>query len=158
MTHRTLAKNSESGRYKELEPVFYVPAEDRPLVNAGSGAHPELVHVERTITGAGLPDEGVTLSGFTTYALEQSAKNSWVIYAHLLEEGVATEVARNVLPVSIYTSLYMTGNLLAWFNFLRLRNGTNGHPQHEIVEVAQKVEAIIADLYPLSYKAWKATL
>lgn len=36
-THRTLSKNSESGRYKELEPVFYVPSEDRPLVNAGSG-------------------------------------------------------------------------------------------------------------------------
>lgn len=41
-THRTLSKNSESGRYKELEPVFYVPSADRPLVNAGRGAHPNL--------------------------------------------------------------------------------------------------------------------
>lgn len=158
MTHRTLSKNSESGRYKELEPVFYVPAPERPLVNAGSGAHPDLVHEDRTVTGSGLPDEGVSLSQFSQYVHEQISKTTWGAYEHLIENDVATEVSRNVLPVSIYTSVYLTGNLLGWFNFLRLRNGSKGHPQYEVTEVAQKVEAIIADLYPLSYKAWKATL
>ena len=153
MTHRTLAKNSESGRYKELEPVFYVPAEDRPLVNAGSGAHPKLEPAKH-------PDTRDVVQAMH----KEAAASSWHMYEYMIsgdfeqDDVIATEVARNVLPVSTYTSLYMTGNLLAWFNFLRLRNGTNGHPQHEIVEVAQKVEAIIADLYPLSYKAWKATL
>lgn len=77
-------------------------------------------------------------------------------YGELLKRGVATEVARNVLPVNIYTSAYLTGNLLGWFNFLRLRNGDEGHPQYETVEVARKVEAIIAGLYPITYKAWKS--
>ena len=153
MTHRTLSKNSESGRYKELEPVFYVPSEDRPLVNAGNGAHPNLVHP----TGEHNPPGFLTLGEFTRGVHEDVARVSWDNYEMLIAEGVATEVARNVLPVSIYTSAYLTGNLLGWFNFLRLRNGSEGHPQFEIVEVAKKVEAIIAELYPITYKAWKQT-
>lgn len=146
MTHRTLSKNSESGRYKELEPVFYVPSEDRPLVNAGSGAHPDLQPS---------PSSGLTYIARTAHMI--SADESWDAYEKLLGQGVATEVARNVLPVSIYTSAYLTGNLLGWFNFLRLRNGDHGHPQYEIVEVAKKVEAIIEELYPITYRAWRAT-
>lgn len=147
MTHRTLSKNSESGRYKELEPVFYVPSEDRPLVNAGSGAHPDLQPS---------PSNGLSYISRTVHMI--SAEESWDAYSKLMGQGVATEVARNVLPVSIYTSAYLTGNLLGWFNFLRLRNGTNGHPQWEIVEVANKVEEYISELYPITYAAWKKTL
>lgn len=142
-THRTLSKNSESGRYKELEPVFYVPSEDRPLVNAGSGAHPNLEMAEEDV------------SEYARFIHEGNATRSWDDYEYLLEQGVATEVARNVLPVSIYTSAYLTGNLLGWFNFLRLRNGSTGSPQWEVVEVAQKVEEIIQELYPITYGAWK---
>lgn len=148
MTHRTLSKNSESGRYKELEPVFYVPSEDRPLVNAGSGAHPDLVHSEfREELHFGVQE-----------AHKISADAGWVLYQAMLEREVATEVARNVLPVSIYTSAYLTGNLMGWFNFLRLRNGSEGHPQFEIVEVAKKVEAIIEELYPITHAAWKKSI
>lgn len=144
MTHRTLSKNSESGRYKELEPVFYVPSGDRPLVNAGSGAHPDL--------RPGWEDQIDGVQAFHRHA----AEFSWQLYQRSLDDGIATEVARNVLPVSIYTSAYLTGNLLGWFNFLRLRNGDHGHPQFEVVEVAKKVEAIIAELFPITYKAWSA--
>lgn len=149
MTHRTLSKNSESGRYKELEPVFYVPSADRPLVNAGSGAHPDLQ-----------PSQCGDLHIAAREVHEKVAKLCWGAYQDFLDEdwygeSVATEVARNVLPVSIYTSAYLTSNLLGWFNFLRLRNGSTGHPQYEIVEVAKKVEAIIGGLYPITYRAWR---
>lgn len=151
-THRTLSKNSESGRYKVLEPVFYVPSEDRPLVNAGSGAHPKLVPAPDA-------EEGFqSIPEFVRELHEVVSDASWQAYRGLVAEGVATEVARNVLPVSIYTSAYLTGNLLAWFNFLRLRNGTNGHPQWEVVEVANKVEEYISELYPITYAAWLKTL
>lgn len=158
-THRTLAKNSESGRYKELEPVFYVPSEDRPLVNAGSGAHPDLQHSQKIVRKGefGFPEEGVTLHDFTDYALKQISRSSWGVYQNLLEDGVATEVARNVLPFSIYTSAYLTGNLLAWFNFLRLRDGSQGHPQYEIQEVAKKVALLVEEHYPVTFAAWKVT-
>ncbi len=152
-THRTLAKNSESGRYKELEPVFYVPSEDRPLVNAGSGAHPNLVHEEPDPRGFGM----MSLAEFTQDVHRDLAGITWDYYVQLIQEGVATEVARNVLPVSIYTSAYLTGNLLAWFNFLRLRDGSHGSPQHEIREVAKKVALLIEERYPVTFAAWKAT-
>ncbi len=153
MTHRTLAKNSESGRYKELEPVFYVPSEDRPLVNAGSGAYPNLVHEEPDPRGSGM----MSLSEFTQDLHRDMAEITWDYYGQLIQEGVATEVARNILPVSIYTSAYLTGNLLAWFNFLRLRDGSHGSPQHEIQEVAKKVALLIEEHYPITFAAWKAT-
>lgn len=143
--HRTQSVNIESARYSKMKPVFYVPSKERPLVNAGSGAHPDLVQDSRFY------DEVET-------AHENVAWKAWYEYESLVDSGVATEVARNVLPVSLYTSFYATANLNNWFKFLWLRNGENGHPQYEIVQVAKKVEAIIADLYPLSYKAWRETI
>lgn len=143
MTHRTLSKNSESGRYKEPEPVFYAPGEDRPLVNAGSGAYPDLQEAPGWMFRV------------VEVAHRTPSEEAWKQYEGLLSIGVATEVARNVLPVSIYTSAYLTGNLLGWFNFLRLRNGDHGHPQFEIAEVAKKVEAIIQERYPITYLAWR---
>jgi thymidylate synthase (FAD) len=80
---------------------------------------------------------------------------AWGQYELLLSRGFATEVARNVLPVGIYTSWYMTGNLHAWFNFLHLRDGEVGHPQYEIVQLAQQVWPIIEEHWPIAASAWK---
>lgn len=146
MTHRTLSKNSESGRYTEFKPEFYVPAPERPLVNAGSSARPDL--------HPGAPEQVIAAQ----IAHRISVDYAWRNYVAMVQDGVANEVARNVLPVSTYTSLWVTGNLLGWFNFLRLRNGDKGHPQWEIVEVARQVEEIIAGLYPITYAAWKESM
>lgn len=148
MTHRTISKNSESGRYTEFKPEFYVPSPERPLVNAGTSARPELVHGEF--------ENG--RHTFTVNCHKQAILRGWEEYTSMVNADVANEVARNVLPVSTYTSLWMTGNLLAWFNFLRLRNGSEGHPQYEIVEVARQVEEVIAEKLPITYAAWKKTL
>lgn len=143
MTHRTMAKNSESGRYTELKPEFYVPPTERPLVNAGKAAHPELV------AGTDLQFD------FMRHEHEIVYDIAWSSYQDMLRRGIAEEVARNVLPVGVYTSAYVTANLLGWFNFLKLRNGSNGHPQWEIADTALQVEVIIADLYQIAYQAWK---
>lgn len=146
MRHRTISFNEISARYSEMEPVFYVPGEDRPLVNEGSGAHPNLSH----------GDSDLYEMAYRHH--DHVYHVAWSGYMYMLKNGVATEVARNVLPVGVYTKFYATANLNNWFKFLWLRNGDKGAPQYEIVQVAKKVEAIISDLYPLSYKAWKATL
>ena len=148
MRHRTFSFNEVSGRYAKLKPEFYSPSYERPLVNAGSGAHPQLVHDDRTTHDFSLHDE-VDSTHWT------SAIDAWNAYEHLLEEGVATEVARNVLPVGTYTAWYMTGNLHAWFKFLELRDGGKGHPQYEIVQLAQQVWPIIEEHWPIAAKAWK---
>lgn len=115
-------------------------------MNAGSGAHPNLVASED-------PD----LYSVEAFEHMSMASAAWDQYKRSLARGTATEVARNYLPVTTYTSLYMTGNLLGWFNFLRLRLGHHGHPQAEIQEVAAKVSEIIAEKFPVTYAAWEAT-
>lgn len=145
LRHRTQSFNEISGRYAKLEPVFYVPSEDRPLVNAGSSARPELVASE----------DDLELTNEVAQRLGRVDEESWRAYNLLLGRGVANEVARNVLPVATYTRFYATANLNNWFKFLTLRNGEQGYPQYEIVEAAQKVEKIIEELFPITYRAWK---
>ena len=73
-------------------------------------------------------------------------------YALLLEIGVAKEVARSVLPVSMYTQFYWTINARSLMNFLSLRLDENA--QAEIREYAKKVEKYFAEVMPVTYQAW----
>lgn len=143
--HRHLSFSVQSGRYTEADPVFWVPDSERPLVNKGTSARPEMGHGDGDLITE------------VTYGFEGSIEMAVDEYNRFLALGVAKEVARAVLPQSLYTSFYVSGNLRAWFDVLKLRNGSHGHPQLEIVEVAQKVEASIAVLFPISYAAWKET-
>lgn len=144
MRHRTQSYSELSMRFAEASPEFYVPDESRPLVNKGSGAHPDLQPSEI---------EGLfgRVEAYHWYVYDKA----WGAYTRMLEDGVATEVARNVLPVGTYTTFYATANLNNWFRFLKLRNGKIGAPQWEIVQGAKQVESILADIYPLTVEAWQ---
>ena len=69
----------------------------------------------------------------------------------MLRLGVAPEMARMLLPQSMYTEFYMSGNLRAWSHFLQLR--LDGHAQLEVQQVAQQVEALLRPLWPVSMNA-----
>lgn len=72
-------------------------------------------------------------------------------YKQLLSIGVCAEQARMVLPQSMYTSYYVTGSLSAFARAYKLR--IDKHAQKEIQELAEKWNAIIKDLYPVSWEA-----
>ena len=79
----------------------------------------------------------------------------------MLEAGVAREVARIVLPLTIYSSAYVTMNARALMNFLSLRTKREGShfpsfPQREIEMVAEKYEDEFERLMPLTYAAFQA--
>lgn len=143
MRHRTQSYNELSLRYTESDCEFYVPPADRPLVNDGSSAHPELVQ--------GAEDQKQVAFSELKYVYRMAEDS----YQHLLKSGIAREVARNVLPVSTYTAFYATANLNNWLKFLDLRNGDKGHPQWEIVQCAQMVQARLTELYPITMGAWR---
>ena len=91
-------------------------------------------------------------------------KDAYVIaydsYQKMLEVGVAREVARVVLPVATYSSMYVSMNARALMNFLSLRTAREGshfpsYPQREIEMVAEKMEAEFAKLMPLTYGAFE---
>ena len=129
MRHRIASYNEESGRYRELRPVFYVPGADRNLIQVGKpGAY-----------------------DFLAYAS----------YQRMLDAGIAREVARTVLPVTIYSSMYVTMNARSLMNFLSLRTKREGthfpsFPQREIEMVAELMEERFAELMPLTYESFNA--
>lgn len=142
--HRTQSFNEVSGRYVDLEPVFWVPRDHRPIVQVGKSMDYRRVQAtdeqwDRTIA-----------------ELEYAAIEAWDSYQSMLAIGVAKEVARAVLPSSLFTTFYATANLRNWFHFLDLRN--DPHAQWEIREAAQQVEDIISDLWPVAWRAWLRAL
>ena len=147
MRHRIASYNEESGRYRELRPVFYVPGSDRKLVQVGKpGAYEfEDGTAEQT---ALVRDEVIAVC---TQAYES--------YQRMLEAGVAREVARAVLPVTLYSSMYVTMNARSLMNFLSLRTKREGthfpsFPQREIEMVAEKMEELWKPLMPMTAKTF----
>ncbi|GAA2558655.1 FAD-dependent thymidylate synthase [Winogradskya consettensis] len=140
--------NEESGRYRELEPVFYTPAEDRPLVQFGRPGKYEFAEGtaeqhERTVT-----------------AMESAYRHSYAAYQEMLAAGIAREVARAVLPVGLFSSMYATCNARSLMHFLSLRTKRENakvpsFPQREIEMVAERMEAQWAALMPLTHAAFE---
>lgn len=139
--HRTQSYNEWSGRYSQLEPKFYAPGYDRPLIQVGKpGAYRFEV----------AQDDKVNIELYRE--LRFSYQTAWNCYQYLLDQGIAKEVARNCLPVGVYTSWYATANLRNWVNFLSLR--TDEQALFEIRELAFQVEEKLYDLYPTVLEVW----
>jgi thymidylate synthase (FAD) len=80
-------------------------------------------------------------------------------YQALLNTGIAREVARMVLPVNIFSSMYVTMNARSLMNFLSLRTQREGthfpsFPQREIEMVAEKMEEFFAEKMPITYETF----
>jgi len=145
MRHRIASYNEESGRYKELAPVFYVPAEDRKLVQVGKpGAYT-------------FEDGSYDQKMMVPAELKRVTKESYTAYQRMLDKGVAREIARAVLPVNLYSSMYVTMNARSLMNFLSLRTTHEGShfpsfPQREIEMVAEKMEELWAEKMPITWQ------
>lgn len=141
--------NEESGRYKQLDPVFHIPGPERPLVNVGSSARPRF---ER-----GTPEQYER----QVARMQRQYRSAYADYEESLADGIAKEVAREVLPVGTYSTMYATSNVRGIMHFLGLRTEDEraaypSKPQYEIAQAAQQVEAIFASLFPITYEAWNA--
>jgi thymidylate synthase (FAD) len=148
MRHRIASYNEESGRYRELKPVFYVPSKERKLVQIGKAGSYTFI------------DGNAEQYEITVKAIKETCKLAYVNYQKMLDAGVAREVARAVLPVTLYSSMYVTMNARALMNFLSLRTARDGshfpsYPQREIEMVAEKMEAEFAKLMPITYGAFE---
>ncbi|MET9055241.1 FAD-dependent thymidylate synthase [Streptomyces bacillaris] len=148
MRHRAgWSFNEESGRYRELKPVFYWPGEDRKLVQQGKPGRYEFV------------DGPAGLRDFTRLQMEDAYRQAYAAYEAMLRAGVAREVARSVLPVGLYSSAYATCNARSLMHFLGLRTthpdaATPSFPQREIEMVGELMEAHWAGLMPLTHAAF----
>lgn len=141
MRHRTWAYNEVSGRYKILDPRFYVAGPERPLIQEGK------VGAYTFVPGS---DEQYALMKSTQ---ERTIRELYKQYENQLNWGIAKEVARDVLPVSTMTQFYATANPRNVIQFLLLRN--DKHALYEIRAVAEKIEQQFALAMPLTYEAYR---
>jgi len=147
MRHRIASYNEESGRYRELRPVFYVPDDDRALVQVGKPGAYEFL--------PGSAEQHALVDA----SVREVAAHAYRSYRAMLDAGVAREVARMVLPLDLYSSMYVTMNARSLMNFLSLRRRAEGStfpsfPQREIELCAEQMEAAWEGLMPLTHAAF----
>ena len=73
------------------------------------------------------------------------------IYEEMLEDGVAKECARFVLPLATPTKLYMTGSVRSWVHYIELRSGHGTQKEH--MDIANECKAIFTEQFPVVAKA-----
>src|SRR5690606_18485752 len=102
-----------------------------------------------------------TQNAIASGAHRRIATEAWDAYADMIAQGIAREVARNVLPLSLYTSFYVTMNLRSLLNFLSLRwaheeSKVPTFPLYEIQQVAQQMDAHARTVCPVTFEHFDA--
>lgn len=141
--------NLESGRYKHLDPEFYLPPPERPCLEP-TGFKPMRPHFMADADVHSLLVDNVRLSAIA----------AWEAYGTMLDRGVAREVARLCLPNwALYCDGYVSAKPLTWLQFFSKRAKTADtavptFPQYEIEQFARQCEAEFARLFPITYAAF----
>lgn len=130
-----LVWNEESRRYIDDTPEFYLPEQWRAKPdNAKQGS-------------GGVLEKSVVYKNHCKYLSIECLKT----YNFMLDEGVAPEQARMVLPQNTMTNWIWTGSLVAFARVCKLR--LDSHAQKEAQELAQKINDVVTPLYPVSWAA-----
>jgi thymidylate synthase (FAD) len=140
--HRIGSFNEFSMRYAKATDDFYVPEPDDVRSQVGKPGAYSFEPVE--------PE----LAERTRDELRAVYEAAYETYTRLVEQGVARELARSVLPVGAYTEFYWTVNARALMNFVSLRAAETA--QREIQRYAQAVEQFLAAKMPITYEAFVA--
>jgi thymidylate synthase (FAD) len=130
--------NEWSGRYSKMDAEFYVPEFVRTQVGKPGAYSFEPV------------DEATREA--TRREIEENAKRAFEAYERLLEQGVAKEIARTVLPLSTYTKYYWSCNPRSLMHFCGLRN--HEAAQYEIRQYAAAAESFLERLMPATHAAF----
>ncbi len=140
--HRIGSFNEFSMRYAKATDEFYVPEADDVRSQVGKPGAYSFEPVE--------PE----LAERTREELQAVYDVAYATYTRLVDEGVARELARSVLPVGAYTEFYWTVNARALMNFVSLRAAETA--QREIRRYAEACEQFLATQMPITYEAFVA--
>ena len=138
--HRTGSYNEVSLRYSEAVEEFYLPdsewitTQDRRNKQARTG-------------------EVVEGSDVIQKQLQQDSEMLLKHYNEYLEKGMAREIARINLPLSLYTSFMFKMDLRNLLNFLTLR--FDAHAQYEIRLYAEQMLSMVEEYFPATINAWR---
>jgi len=148
--HRTGSYNEISARYSVLTDDFYIPEQENILAQSSDNKQGR----------AGLISQ--EKSQEIQRLIDQNNKNTYLLYQQLLgidsnlnqiDEGIARELARMVLPVNIYTEWYYKVDLHNLFHYLKLR--MDSHAQYEIRVYANAMYELIKPYAPFACEAFE---
>jgi thymidylate synthase (FAD) len=139
--HRSANVNEYSGRYSVMKEEFYLPPPEEVQKQSKSNKQGR---------SGDLPEE--LRAKFLEY-LQTSQRESYGKYAEFIQSGVARELARITLPLSLYTEWYWKIDLHNLFHFLKLRMDL--HAQKEIRDYAVVMGEIVKAVTPLAYEAFE---
>ena len=139
--HRMARINEISGRYSVMSDEFYMPA-------------PEDVAEQSDDNKQGRKSEPMVPEKAESVrsAIAAVHEAAYADYTKLLESGTARELARVVLPLSLYTEWYWQIDLHNLFRFLKLRMDT--HAQKEIRAYASVMRDLASTVCPLAFKSF----
>lgn len=140
--HRTANINEYSARYSVLSNEFYIPELEQIARQSETNKQGKSDVAMDTAKGQKVVD---TLDDFSKSAYEK--------YSHMLDDlGLTRELARTILPVSVYTEMYWKIDLHNLLHFLKLR--ADSHAQYEIRCYANKILDIVKAWVPFTYDAF----
>jgi thymidylate synthase (FAD) len=140
--HRTARLNEISGRYSVMKDEFYLPEADQ-------------VRLQSKNNKQGRSDETIPLDEAMALIskLEKSNSDTYRDYEEMLEAGLARELARINLPLSLYTEWYWQIDLHNLFHFIHLR--ADAHAQYEIRVFALALAECAKAVAPLAFEAFE---
>lgn len=140
--HRTARLNEISGRYSVMKDEFYLPPREQ-------------ISLQSTDNKQGREKESVPaeLQNKVLELLKKDQSASYANYSEILNDGIARELARINLPLSMYTEWYWQMDLKNMLHFLKLR--MDSHAQWEIQEYARAIAEIVKAVCPLAYESFE---
>jgi thymidylate synthase (FAD) len=132
------ARNEVSRRYVDSQPECYVPKADE-------------IRERDPRAKQGSKDTPVTNAEYVYEHLNDATQAAMETYKTLLSSGVAPEVARMILPQSMYTEFIETGSLAAYARLCALRLDPTA--QKEIRDYATAVSELLETAFPVSWPA-----
>ncbi|WWT39493.1 thymidylate synthase [Microcystis phage Mel-JY01] len=79
--------------------------------------------------------------------IDEHNKKSIELYEKLLKNNVAREVARDVLPLSTGTQLFMKGSIRSWIHYIQVRTEDGTQKEHR--EIAEEIKKIFISQFPI---------
>lgn len=160
--------NEASARYSTLKPDFYVPHNSRPSfkVDEWKPGRPKFLTLEeedeRTSGSLGdAADYPHVKFAYLQQGLMNVYQSAYRAYEVGLENGIDPGLARDCLPVGIYSQCWVTCNPRSLMAFLSLRTHEPdakfpSYPLYEIEVAARQCEALFAEHWPITYAAFVA--
>lgn len=144
--HRTQSYNEMSARYTELPELFYLP--DHNMIGKQSTTNKQGRQFDLT-------REELLDRKYQVELVQHQNERAFALYRDLIRQGWPKELARSHLPVSTYSRMFATMNLLNAFRFLTLR--MDPHAQYEIRVYAEALFALLqeTDRFPVTLAAFR---